>query len=1122
LIRDRLITISASFSLTAFILGLSGSALALTEKEQWLKENETSLRILPQDPPELLRHGGPDGGGYYYIDSDDEALNAPVYEWIDISGDGMPLDLEDDQNRGPISLGFDVEFYGNTFDSIYICSNGWLSFTDTVTAYINQAIPAGARPNNLLAVFWHDLNPENGGQVYYRRDTDPDGRLRFIVSYDSISYYQNLGSLYFQVIILETGDIYYQYATMDDGGHGNNLSTVGIENGIGTIGTQYLYNQDGIHNDMAVYFGLIPPIYAEHDVSPISFLSPTANIVAVGDTIDPVVRFQNFGANTESFTVRLTVNHGGEMYNETNGIVNLPSGRIVDVAFPFFTPEQEGVYLLAATSELVGDGIPANDTLRKEFTAFANVYIEFFESGNGGFVGDNDWQWGVPTSGPNAAHSGAKLWATILGGNYTNGPLLSTLISPPLGLNDNASLTLWHWYNTESGFDGGNVKISTDDGATWQIIYPVDGYDGLLSTDYQNPIGGEQAFYGMSNGWLLETFNLSDFAGSSAQIKFDFGSDTSINYSGWYIDDFIVYGGGGTEPGWVSGVVTSLDTGLPIQGAAVNAGTANDQTDENGGYFLELFPGVYSVTATAQYHSPITVDGVEVTTGDTTGVDFALPAPSIQIDTTPIETSLSPGQTVEFARNLANVGSGDLEFDVAISMGDRRIRIKPDPKIKINDEISYRSIKELSSTQTDYSPACGSGDPPTTLDFGEEVFVFDPQTPANDVACLGVEFDGTYFWVTGRYSAPGGDDVHKLHKFDRNGNYLESFDQGTFSIWGWRDLAWDGAYLYASDENELAIIDPATGQKIGQLPMPTGITPPLRALAYDPQTDHFWAANFRSNIIEFDRNGQTLAAYANGYAAYGMAWDGISDDGPWLWVFSQDGIPQLQVSQFDPRTGTYTGIVFYAIDHGGENDDVAGGACFTTEWDPTLGILFCLVQGTVDGLSADRVQGYEITSYSQWISVNPMSGVLAPSENVNLTITLDFTGDDIVPDSIYQAQVIINNNSPITPTIPVTVDVRSGIDDKVSDLPERFALYQNYPNPFNPSTSIKFALPEQSDVTIEIFNILGQRVAIVSEGLMPAGYHSASWDGSKVSSGIYYYKISAGGFIEVKKMTLLK
>lgn len=95
------------------------------------------------------------------------------------------------------------------------------------------------------------------------------------------------------------------------------------------------------------------------------------------------------------------------------------------------------------------------------------------------------------------------------------------------------------------------------------------------------------------------------------------------------------------------------------------------------------------------------------------------------------------------------------------------------------------------------------------------------------------------------------------------------------------------------------------------------------------------------------------------------------------------------------------------------------------------------------------------------------------------------------------------------------------------NLPTEYALEQNYPNPFNPSTTINFALPKAGNVQIAVFNVLGQEVnTLVSEGL-PAGNHSVVWDGrnstgSTISSGIYFYRISAGEFSQTKKMLMLK
>ncbi len=113
--------------------------------------------------------------------------------------------------------------------------------------------------------------------------------------------------------------------------------------------------------------------------------------------------------------------------------------------------------------------------------------------------------------------------------------------------------------------------------------------------------------------------------------------------------------------------------------------------------------------------------------------------------------------------------------------------------------------------------------------------------------------------------------------------------------------------------------------------------------------------------------------------------------------------------------------------------------------------------------------------------------------------------------------------------------VRGGIisvDDNSSPIPDEYSLYQNYPNPFNPSTNIKFSLPVQSNVRLQIFNILGEVVKELVSTVLPAGTHSFVWNAdnnisSKVTSGIYFYRLTADGFdgtkySSIRKMILLK
>jgi hypothetical protein len=88
--------------------------------------------------------------------------------------------------------------------------------------------------------------------------------------------------------------------------------------------------------------------------------------------------------------------------------------------------------------------------------------------------------------------------------------------------------------------------------------------------------------------------------------------------------------------------------------------------------------------------------------------------------------------------------------------------------------------------------------------------------------------------------------------------------------------------------------------------------------------------------------------------------------------------------------------------------------------------------------------------------------------------------------------------------------------------PQAFALSQNYPNPFNAQTTIQYSLSNPSDVTIDIFDILGRKIETLAERIKPAGSHQAIWDASGHSSGIYFYRIKAGDKVETNKMVLMK
>jgi hypothetical protein len=107
----------------------------------------------------------------------------------------------------------------------------------------------------------------------------------------------------------------------------------------------------------------------------------------------------------------------------------------------------------------------------------------------------------------------------------------------------------------------------------------------------------------------------------------------------------------------------------------------------------------------------------------------------------------------------------------------------------------------------------------------------------------------------------------------------------------------------------------------------------------------------------------------------------------------------------------------------------------------------------------------------------------------------------------------------------IAVDVDE--DDHEGVLPSSFKLSQNYPNPFNPATTVEYDLPRRSHVTIEVYNVLGQKVQTLVDKEESVGSYSVTWDGKSesgrsVSTGVYFYRFQAGDHIETKKMLLLK
>jgi len=194
--------------------------------------------------------------------------------------------------------------------------------------------------------------------------------------------------------------------------------------------------------------------------------------------------------------------------------------------------------------------------------------------------------------------------------------------------------------------------------------------------------------------------------------------------------------------------------------------------------------------------------------------------------------------------------------------------------------------------------------------------------------------------------------------------------------------------------------------------------------------------------------------------------------------------------------------------------------CQVPEGASTVQVGGMLVQPTGNDHGAvymdDFYMHVPMTSTGVFATYGDLAGAAMEYGVSNLTWTWDVWSSD-------GFEYVPSSSGPRT----ITVDVSELLGIDGASLPKEFALHNNYPNPFNPVTNILYDIPEVTDVTLEIYNVMGQRVRTLAQGSHEAGRYQIVWNatndfGQALSSGMYIYRIQAGDFVSVKKLVLMK
>jgi hypothetical protein len=182
------------------------------------------------------------------------------------------------------------------------------------------------------------------------------------------------------------------------------------------------------------------------------------------------------------------------------------------------------------------------------------------------------------------------------------------------------------------------------------------------------------------------------------------------------------------------------------------------------------------------------------------------------------------------------------------------------------------------------------------------------------------------------------------------------------------------------------------------------------------------------------------------------------------------------------------------------------------------------IELTVANASTSTVSAVEVkpVNVPAWIQISPQKQIMEQIEkNGEVQSQFIFSLDKTAPVGKDQTIIFnIKSGNGESWTKQITIKINA---------PEKYELFQNYPNPFNPSTNMSFVISQLSFVSLKVYNVLGQEVATLVDGEKSAGYHEVEWNGSDVSSGVYFYKLEAAGmsdnsksFVQIKKMLLAK
>jgi len=524
------------------------------------------------------------------------------------------------------------------------------------------------------------------------------------------------------------------------------------------------------------------------------------------------------------------------------------------------------------------------------------------------------------------------------------------------------------------------------------------------------------------------------------------------------------------QGGTINGFVFDLQDEQPLEGTVVSTSYGAATVTDDEGYWqidpLRMAP--FDLTASIIGYFDSTITDLQVEIGDTLSITFSLLHAELEPSIESIRSELLVGEREQFDFSIHNSGNGVLDWSV---------------------ETRYRGNAGHDSWELRQS-----------YPFGQQL---------DESRLYGVLFIDSLFYVSG-----SNDSNPTIYILDKDGGLINTFAQPGDDIRGMKDLTFDGELIWGAAGN---IVYGMTieGEVETSFEAPYN---PSTAITWDSDREILWISGITSDPVGMDRDGNRVEGMEidrDGRRIYGLAYFPEDSDNAPLYIFYKERETNRQaLVRHNFETGETVFITYLEPEAGGSPQ----GAYITNKFD-VYSWVFMSVAVDAD---RDRVDIWQLDANTSWSLVDPSEGTVNPATEQEIILIIDAA--ELAPLE-YPAELLFRHNGfGLETAIPIDLTVSpSGVEDpKEGSLPRSYAITGAYPNPFNSTVRLNFTVPLTSQVSIKLYNITSSLIEKIADGDHQPGHHSVTWDGSDISSGIYFARMETIGFSQTVKLMLMK